>query len=164
MSDKVPFDEEFEINHVDEFELPRSVWFRGEGDYGSGLLLDDTAVKDEDVGKMCCLGVYLKACGLPEKYLNDVGEPVSVNSLMHHEMPSWLFKKSSVTYSSRMAASEDCSMLMSINDEELVDDETFEELTAEDDVRKWHHRSEEERERKIIELFAKNGIKVNIVD
>lgn len=45
--------------------IDRSIWLRGEGEDESRLL----RVAD---GKMCCVGIYLAACGVPSSQLEEV--------------------------------------------------------------------------------------------
>lgn len=44
--------------------IDRNIWFRGQGSKESKLLNDN--------GKMCCVGIYLKACGVPEEDILNV--------------------------------------------------------------------------------------------
>jgi hypothetical protein len=57
------------LGDVKSFTIDRKRWYRGMN-FGSALLKQN--------GKMCCLGFYAKACGLPNKMLCDVETPADV--------------------------------------------------------------------------------------
>jgi hypothetical protein len=50
------------------FYVSRARWLRGEGSQNSRLL------RPSD-GKMCCLGFYGRACGIPSEQLENAGAP-----------------------------------------------------------------------------------------
>lgn len=52
------------MEKVNKFVISRKVWLRGEGPRKSRLL------RTSD-GKMCCLGIYMKACGVEDSELVD---------------------------------------------------------------------------------------------
>lgn len=127
-----------------EFTIDRDKWLRGEGHSASKLL------RPSD-GKMCCLGMYLLACGLTPEEIQDQDAPgdVAWNATRVDGMPrrpiwnegklSWLLKDNAND------CSETCVQLMSAND----DQRRFVEETN--------------REEKVAELFAKEGITVHFI-
>lgn len=67
------------MKEVKEFVIDRTVWLRGEGARDSRLL------RPSD-GKMCCLGIYLKACELKDEAISNLTVPASVGG----QVPQWL--------------------------------------------------------------------------
>ena len=59
---------------VTAFVIDRATWLRGEGYQSSALL------RSSD-GKRCGVGIYLRACGVPDKRLKNVDEAESVAGL-----------------------------------------------------------------------------------
>ena len=49
---------------VSSFVIDRAIWGRGRGD-GKGVLLGDDDCR-------CCVGIYLKACGVPDDVMKGV--------------------------------------------------------------------------------------------
>jgi hypothetical protein len=65
-----------------KFTIDRKVWLCGEGGMNSRLL------RSAD-GKMCCVGIFLKACGVTDEAMVDVGCAMGVRA----ELPAehqWL--------------------------------------------------------------------------
>ena len=104
---------------------------------------------------MCCLGVYLEACGFKKDDMKYICTPKRLPDINH--LPLWL-----KSYDGK--CKEDASNLMSVNDESIIDTETYEHYKLENRLSVYHHTSEEEREEKVVALFKKNGVTVNIVD
>lgn len=117
-----------------ELTIDRSRWLRGEGDSRSVLH------RPSD-GKMCCLGFYLEACGIPRERLTGRSTPGSI--LTKDQAPEeakWLFQKDDDRGSYHSGA---CIDLMRTNDAT---------------------RSERQREEIIAEEFAFHGVNVTFVD
>ena len=96
-----------------KFSIPRKIW--GTGSKGGYLL-------NSDHGKMCCLGIYLQACGTPEGKLRDANMP---GDILPKRLPSglqWLIDARRDSYTSRAA-----SRLAETNDDEHLDARTREE-------------------------------------
>lgn len=69
--------------------IDRNIWRRGQPDNGPSQLLRTD-------GKMCCMGIYLEACGFPREKLLEIGYP----SVSHSRFPlpqeaRWLIYNSS---------------------------------------------------------------------
>lgn len=56
------------MTEVTEFTIKRSEWLRGEGNSVSRLL------RSTDL-KRCCVGIYARACGIPDPAIIDMGWP-----------------------------------------------------------------------------------------
>lgn len=114
-----------------KLEIDRSQWLRGEGAARSYLL------RRADQ-KMCCLGFYLRSCGLGadliegECYPSDLGNALPEKAL-------WLGKTPPGT-----GAKTWSSFLASTNDDQFI-------LAS-------------EREERIVQGFAEQGIEVSFVD
>jgi hypothetical protein len=67
------------LKSVKAFVIDRKVWARGHQRVNQ--------LRRRDDGKMCCLGIYLKACGAPTCALTGFGVPVDVKTLI---VPGWL--------------------------------------------------------------------------
>lgn len=110
--------------------IDRNVWLRGEGSDRSALL------RPTD-GKMCCVGIYLKALGVPE---DELLKDKTARFIKSDLVPEW----------TRCAPGEKpypvVSELYQINDGANLG------------------FSEAERERLIAERFAKHGVKVKFVN
>jgi hypothetical protein len=121
------------MNEVKSFVIDRSKWLPREAfDGGKSYLLR------ESDGRMCCLGVYLRACGIPASALNRLELPAMVvkeSNLSVSEVPAWLLDLRGGTWSS-----ESATELASINDSQRI--------------------TLDEREQRIIERFAEQGIEV----
>lgn len=118
-----------------EFEIDRETWHRGQGSNASSLLLPN--------GKRCCLGFYLKACSIPDLAMYWRGTPMKVfNDLGPGEeqskIPSWLLSPASRIDNSINSGA--CRALIYYNDVSSTTDE--------------------EKEAKIKEVFAANGVTV----
>lgn len=122
--------------------ISRKRWIRG-GD-GMSYLLRDTDKK------MCCLGFYLRSCGVRPSKLTDRESPREVtNAKGDVVMPpnaAWLVTKTG-------ADSRTCLALMRINDDD--DDDPF----AADETKR-----EAKREAKIARIFAKHDVRVTFTD
>lgn len=112
--------------------IPRDKWLRGEGDVASRLL----RTRDS---KMCCLGLYLAACGVPLKDIENRTAPTRVVSSV--DIPAWLAWPD---MHGAMKSTADANRLMAVNDSTLM--------------------GEMKREEEIAFLFAKNGVEVRFVD
>ncbi len=120
-----------------KFVINRKIWLRGEGSAKSSLF------RDTD-GKQCCLGIYLNACGVPKNilegcstvkdFLNQTGKNITLTA----DQVQWMISDSS------SKSSNDVVKLYSENDYSI-------------------DNSEENREKTIKELFAKNNIDVEFI-
>jgi hypothetical protein len=134
---------------VKSFVIDRLTWYRGHGSSASKLLRED--------GKMCCVGIYGRALGVPDAYLLNLGT-VS-NSLGEKDpygpvppparnlpWPEWTIKRQH----------GDLSDLYTVNDYQL----------AMGGGGKWEGviNSEADREAVIAKLFAKNGVTVTFIN
>lgn len=109
------------------FELDRARWFRGKGPLESALLRED--------GGMCCLGLYLEACGVPQ------------SDLLKRKYPSGVDNVPSETHWCWRGA--------------LADSDTVGEIASTNDK---IDLPETERERRIVRLFRTQGIDLVFVD
>lgn len=114
------------MEEITELTVDKSIWLRGEGSSSSALLR-------ESDGKMCCLGVYLHACGVTKELLKSQLRPSDVNT----EIPAWLLTKPGGKYN---RTSPLARALIQANDD--------------------HFYTQAQRERKIKKLFAQAGVKV----
>lgn len=111
------------MKQVRSFVINRGEWLRGS--LNSLLLCEGSK-------KMCCLGIYLKSCGIEDSVLAGAGSPIDIFKAA--PLPRWLISENK-EWNSRLVSS-----LIDANDDE--------------------HASEAQREERIIELFAKEGITV----
>jgi hypothetical protein len=86
--------------------IDRKRWLRGEGDRTSFLL------RPSD-GKMCCLGFFGLACGIPASLLDGVPAPQSV---LRSEWPAWLVTRSDIPGCANPSST--CVKLMTLNDDD----------------------------------------------
>jgi hypothetical protein len=115
--------------------IDRSKWLRGEGPSSSCLL------RPED-GKMCCLGIYALACGVPKDEI--WGQLAPGEGKLNKELwtkarrgGAWLFESGG-----HVILSRDCSDLMNENDDPCIGG----------------------KESKIAKIFAEHGVEVTFVD
>jgi hypothetical protein len=118
--------------------IDRAKWLRGEGFKESMLLrsYDD---------KMCCLGFYARACGVPKAAMIDIDTPYNVKEALTtwtkaKKGARWLFASGRKFFT----ISNACQSLMKVND----DDEEY---------------TEAEREARITMLFSEHGVEVEFV-
>lgn len=124
------------LGSVTEFVIKRSEWLHGETSRNSYLYRSTDQ-------KRCCVGSYLKACGVPDRVMMNRGGAISdINTLtpLVEAVAPWLVNSS---YGVKQN-SDYAHRLYSLNDGTLVDEGDREEL--------------------ITEAFAKQGIKVTFVD
>jgi hypothetical protein len=112
------------LKNVRSFVIDRNVWARGEKD---NVLLDSTT------GKMCCLGIYLKACGASDKRLKNVGSPSDAGDA--DTLPKWMVGE---VFGFSADDAPTVRKLIRVNDAKAPKD----------------------REGKIAKLFAEAGVKV----
>ncbi len=125
---------------VKKFEISRNVWLRGD---------DNPAYRyRERDGKMCCLGIYLQACGLSAENLSGRHQPADVKDKIltgcerRKQDFSWLFKQPGNTHDGK--GSKRVMDLVEANDSALTDGPS--------------------RESQVENLFAEEGIEVTFVD
>ncbi len=114
---------------ISGFTIPRRRWLRG----GRG---NDSSLYDPKTRKMCCLGIYLRACGFSVADVKDRSMPGDVEAT-GKRVPSWMVIRRANNF---IRTSPSNMKLAVANDNEGL--------------------SERKRERKIRELFANQGIKV----
>ena len=130
---------------VKRFVIDRTVWLRG---------LDTMPENDDDDdpcsyllrkcdGLKCCLGIYLSQCGMSDGQLTGKNLPSACPRLP--EEAEWLTAKLSYTNSSRLTIPASYAQ---------VEDE-FADVNDSRDI------NEQERESKVKEMFAAQGIKVS---
>lgn len=138
-----------------EFTIKRSIWDRGERFKEERKKRDRTpnpALKHHEDGKMCCLGFYLQACGVPVEALRGHPDPKAVLEADNIEFPQeaqWLVfldhpeldeheMEGQQCMSVWWDNSGTCQELMTANDDEAI--------------------SDEEREAAVQRLFAKHAV------
>jgi hypothetical protein len=136
---------------VKAFTIDRSKWACGE----NANRLTEMGRRDEgnetalltDHGRMCCLGFYAKACGVPNKSLKGIGEPCDLTprqgmklseKILRIEENNYRYSKDDPTH--HLVNKSVTSDLIQVNDDM--------------DVRL------DKREKKIASLFKKVGINV----
>jgi hypothetical protein len=138
-----------------ELIIDRAIWARGDvfakeqvaaGAPCAGNWLLDVA------GKMCCIGIYLKSCGLPEERLKKVGEPVDVLNQATIDGAEVELPKEALWLLETTHGSED--------EPSHTNSDTASALMAENDS---DEVSEEDREKVIASIFAKVDIEVKFV-
>lgn len=115
------------MKDIKEFVVDRAVWLRGEGSENSRLLR-----RQDD--KMCCLGIYLDACGIAAEKLEDQATPEDVDP--SEDIPAWLYR---LTKDSKECTAKVWNLIDTNDDEDIP---------------------ETEREAEVERLFANEGIKV----
>jgi hypothetical protein len=126
-----------------KFTIDRSKWQRGPGE--SRLL--------NSHGKMCCLGFYGEACGVPTDDLFGLAYPSEVRR-SSHLLPTWLTDVTDIDEEygpvERVEDSDDVAELICLNDADPTDEEDVSD--------------EADRERRIAAIFAKHGVEVEFID
>jgi hypothetical protein len=139
-----------EIKPVTEFTIVRRRWRRGKQIEGKGSYL-----RNEKDGKMCCLGFYLEACGVPRAEINGRGMPYQVlNNALDQK------KKVAVLKQLRVAGARWLVILRGHSagvPASYDNDEITEDLVDANDNKKLSSAKIEE---KVAALFAKKGVKV----
>ena len=109
--------------------IVRDKWLRGDDpDLPPSELLNDE-------GEMCCLGFYLRQCGMPQKVLRNQASPFDVKDTIPKQA-RWLLNEEGQNSAS-------CNSLISINDVGTKNDK--------------------KRERKIKKRFGKHNVEVKFV-
>ena len=114
--------------------IDRKTWIRGE-DSGASCLL-----RSSD-GKKCCLGFYALACGLHENQIREKPAPANLSNTGIKQWNDTMYRSIPTDAYQTLKHSSIAQHLMLINDEVCFS-------------------SEEEREQKIKELFARIGVEV----
>lgn len=132
---------------VTELTIPRKEWLHGEGNEASSLLRPSDC-------KRCCLGHYLKACGLKDQDLQNFTAPSQLEDagITIPDQARWLLDIYSNSYSTD---SNHCFLLMLRNDNFNNDNPEI-----------LYSNSDKEIEEGIISLFldAPVPIRVTFVD
>jgi|ERR1700722_1573727 len=98
------------MREVKSFTIDRKKWLHGE---------DDSALIRTSDGKMCCLGIYLSACKVPKKKLENVQTPYGVEDTV----PYWTKEMTIYQYNDIIVID-----LMQNNDSRYLPDDTREDL------------------------------------
>ncbi len=110
--------------YLKEFTVDRETWYRGKGAQHSALLRPD--------GQMCCLGHYCLASGVHKTHILNISAPSglveSKSSYLSKIEP--LIKEDDDIYS-RFKNSEVCQVLMTTNDNSMINDVTRESILTE---------------------------------
>lgn len=125
-----------------KFTVFRDRWLRGEGGPASALL----RVRDN---KMCCLGFLSIECGIPEDMIREVPQFDQTTGLaerIHREVVGLMATPTRLT--------EMCCQLMDINDAVVGEETPLKNVVD----------SEEDRERRLTELFALLDVSVEFRD
>lgn len=157
------------MNKLTEFVIDRSKWARGKS--GASLLMKD--------GRMCCLGIAAKACGVSDGIIYEVGEPgemldnsISESRTYFNKLP--FLGEVTVSYDMLMEYCVDHGLIDPWGNPEDIDFDSIPEadqdplhcasqttdcetlMTTNDD----DSISDEVREQKITEVFARHGVTV----
>jgi len=141
---------------VKSFIIDRRKWFRGKGGEDSQLLKTN--------GKMCCVGIYGKALGVPRKYLFDIATVTSSDFAAREgdvpvklPWPKWTVPPtdSNVAYPQQVI-----DMLYAVNDYRITG------FNSTDIKDQWGDKlkSEADREKWIAKLFKRKGVKVKFTN
>lgn len=126
---------------VKRLQISRKIWLRGEG-------TTSVLYRPKD-GKQCCLGIYLKACGIPLERMSEIKSPVGETVISLPEQAYWLAdslekgESMEVIRGDNLWNSRACDRLMRTNDKLMPEDQ---------------------RERDIIRGFAMQSIAVEFID
>ena len=120
-----------EAGNVIAFNINRKKWGRGEN---GGWLLQYKYSQGKQVPRMCCLGLYARACGVSVNEIYLSAMPSKVGEKLPEQM-QWTVQKRNKGRDSKAALK-----LADINDDEMTEDE--------------------DKEAAIIKHFAKQGITV----
>lgn len=119
-----------------EFTVSRAAWLRGDAD--SSMLLDGR-------GRMCCMGFYLRSCGVPEV---DLLESMCIRDALGQESKGDLEElERDVGFGGKSRYSDDLSSaenIYAVNDDSSIPDG--------------------EREALLTALLAERGVTVHFVD
>jgi hypothetical protein len=132
---------------LDHFTIDRKTWHHGKnGSCGSSLVVGpvcDNSIEAKHHGNMCCLGHYCLAAGVDKKTMTDIGFPDSLAHNYGIVMEGLVIEHTTVERDSFAVINEPgISRLADINDATMCED----------------------REAKIIEGFAKLGIKAEFIN
>lgn len=118
-----------------EFTINVENWLRGTGE-------DMSFLHRSQDGKECCVGQYLRACGMPVEAINNIkaGRQIIVgrNSALPPQA-RWLVNREGIWHDT-----EDATELYSCNDDQIM--------------------SEQFRRKEIVRLFGLNGVQVKFSD
>ena len=108
--------------------VDRSKWYRGQGSTGSML-------KRASDGHMCCLGFVCLADGYTEDEITNVSSPGDITGIVHDDGEGVVADKLVARYDDDgrlyVEDSSACNEMMSINDDNDVEDERREALLTE---------------------------------
>ena len=126
--------------------IDRKIWLRGEG-------CEFSMLKRRSDGKFCCIGLYLKECGIDDSYLEGVPDASKLKQCFPRLIPEqamWLTKVSGVPASA--------GVFYEANDYEIPQDlSSLEEIEI-------RFKSEADREAMIKELFLKYDVEVEFIN
>lgn len=131
--------------------IDRKIWLRGEGDSSGQLLRPDD-------GKMCCIGIYLEACGVPKELLK--GQDVAHSGVVMPVLPEeaqWL-----VAGIHCAMAQPDAQAAYAINDDALAwkDDDGDNDNEDREPTLADAWTEAKYREEKLAKIFAKHDVEV----
>lgn len=119
--------------------IDRKFWQNGSINEGETLLLNS------DTGRMCCLGFYGIACGISRAEIADTPSPASLARRKGWTRPDEAPEAFRFLVEwSRLEDAGEADSLMRFNDAAF--------------------RNEKERESKIAEIFARNGVEVEFIN
>jgi len=162
------------LDKLTKFVIDRSVWYRGQD--GASLLMED--------GKMCCLGIAGRACGIPDDVLLEVGEPGEMASEGNPKEAKAYFDK--LPFLGELVVDIDIVNEYCANNNlhhfygEEEDDDLFQRIPEDDQlgvmmaeqtsdceelmqINDSREISEVEREQQIADIFAKHGVTVTFI-
>jgi len=113
--------------------IDRTVWLRGEGPEPSRL-------RRESDGKMCCIGIFLKECGVTDAVLTGA---TTASNVEEHVPPEYREFLINPLHGDRFERDSDIYRLYDTNDDKTLHDHV--------------------REERIIDRFANHGIEVEFV-
>jgi hypothetical protein len=114
-----------------KFTIDRDIWIRG--------VTPESALLHSPTGKMCCVGIYLQACGVPRDRLKDKPTASWIDMDLLPANARWLVTGVGGDHETPAAAA-----LYAVNDDFAV--------------------NELQREVEIVELFARQGIEVEFTN
>lgn len=142
--------EKKEIKPIKQFTIVRRRWRRGKGTQRQSSLL-----LHPDDNKMCCLGFYMQACGVPREKLKDKGFPRGVVQITDTE---GLFRGIDKDILSVLRKAK-ASWLVSMNKmKRVVNNSKMTDALV--DANDNQEKSYKDIEKEVKTLFAKKGIKV----
>lgn len=126
-----------------KLKIPVSKWLHGEEDVEKlfdGAKLGSMLHRPQDQ-KMCCIGIYLEACGISRSLLTDVGDPSDVRT----DLP------------------KQCLWLINILEDPNNEGYPHQTTNSKDTEDLIQENDNDAREEKIAEIFAKHDVEVEFI-